>query len=213
MNDIQQHAAKVAASLDQIGGLVSDLHLPAGSPERHVFGWTLVRLSFDHARSITSLFLNHGAELAGSAFALARVMDEAFIRGAWFALHATDDDAGYFRRKDEMPSKKLTEEIEQHPPFDERKPFTQLRTNAWTRFNGYTHSGIQAVGAYMNGNTLGPNFSDADTHLLLEHAEAMAINGVIVLVTTLETADPSQLRAQHDRLNALLNIPAWQQPT
>lgn len=210
---IQAHAAKVAASLHQAGALASKLRMPAETPDRYVISWALLRMSYDHAASIVSLIHHHGAELAGSAFALTRIMDEAQLRGAWFALHASDDDAKFFLTKDAFPKtsagrrrtvEDLIGEIEQHEPFDRMKPYSKLYENAWKKLNSFTHSGAQQVGAYTQAAGLGASFKEEDIHALLDHAEAMAINAVLVMTLLVED---EQLRSFSQELEALVAIP------
>lgn len=189
--DIREYAAQVAVNINKIGKKVSMLEIPAGHSDRYRISWALLRLAMDHGASITSNLHHHGPDLAGSAFALLRPMNEAFKRGTWFGLCATDKHTERFIQYDEVPSqRKLTEDIEKIPPFDRFPMFTGVFNNAWEKFHSFTHGGVQAVGAYTRGGSIGASFHEEHLHAALDHVEAVYVTAGHVMCMICGEFDP-----------------------
>lgn len=178
----KEYARHIAGTLNALGKQASRLSLPAGVPDNLRVAWAQLRLAFDHAAGITTLFHHNARELAGPAFALLRPMNEAFKRGTWIAFCASDAETQAFIRSDKLPKRNLAEEIEQHAPFDQFPMFTEQHKAAWGRFHSFTHAGIQMVGAYTMGHGIGPAFPEEDMRKVLDHAEAVASIVVQVMV-------------------------------
>lgn len=168
--------------------------------------WTLLRVSFDHAASINSLLYHHGIELSGSAFALLRPMNEALKRGAWIALCATDDQVQTFITKDKLPKVNLAEQIEQVPPFDEFPLFSKQHANAWDKFHSFTHAGSHMVGAYTQGESVGPAFQPELIIEVLNHAEAIAMMVIQIMVMIAGDFDPDLGHAVLGELNEIIPV-------
>jgi hypothetical protein len=168
--------------------------------------WALLRLAYDHAASIVSIFHHHGTELAGSPFALMRPMNEAFKRGTWFALCATDEETDDFVANDRIPKRNLASEIERHPPFDTLPMFSEQYANAWRKFHSFTHGGSQIVGAYTLGHGIGAAFPEADVIKALDHAEAIAVTVVAVMCMVAENFDPESARASIAQMETIVPV-------
>jgi hypothetical protein len=199
----QEYARHIAGTLNAVGKQASRLSLPAGVPDKLRIGWAQLRLAFDHAAAITSLFHYHGSELAGPAFALLRPMNEAFKRGTWVALCATNSECQAFIDSDKLPKRNLAVEIEQHAPFDQFPMFTKQYEAAWNKFHSFTHAGIQMVGAYTMGHGIGPAFPEQDIRMVLDHAEAVASMVVQVMVMIAGEFDPSLASDVLDRMQEI----------
>ena len=206
---IEAYAARIAGNLNTAGQAASRLHLPETTPYRFRVAWALLRLAYDHAASIVSNFHHHGGELAGSPFALMRPMNEAFKRGAWFALCATDEETDDFVANDRVPQRNLAREIERHPPFDRLPMFSEQYANAWSKFHSFTHGGSQIVGAYTLGHGIGAAFPEADVIKALDHAEAIACTVVMVMCMVGENFDPENAHAAIAQMETI--VPVGQQ--
>lgn len=201
---IRDYAAQVAATLNQAGAQASRLSIPPGSPDRFRVAWALLRLAFDHAASISSLFYHHGEELAGSPFALLRPMNEALRRGAWIGLCASDEAVQAFIDDDDLPpGKTMVADLEHIEPFDSYPIFSQQFANAWTKFHSFTHAGNQMVGAYTMGHGIGPSFPVEDIFKVLDHAEAIAMMVVQTMVMVAGHFDPAVAHEVLDELNRI----------
>lgn len=181
---ISSHASEITTTLQEAGELAARLELPAGLPDRYWVSWALLRLSFDHARSIASLLEHHDIELAGSAFALLRPMNEALKRGTWFGLCATDEQTDRFIESGKLPGgADLTKDIERRPPFDKFRIFSGLHENASHKLHDFTHGGVQMAGAYVAGTDgIGSSYQASDVISVLNHAEGVGIQSVHVMV-------------------------------
>jgi len=193
-------------TLNAAAVLANRLSLPAGLPDKYMVAWTLLRISFDHAASINSLLYHHGIELSGSAFALLRPMNEALKRGAWIALRATDDQVQMFVTKDQLPKINLAAEIEQIPPFDEFPLFSKQYANAWDKFHSFTHAGSQMLGAYTQGENIGPAFAPELIIEMLNHVEAIAMMVVQVMVMIAGDFDPDLALAVLGELGEIIPV-------
>lgn len=203
---IQEHARRTFETLNAAGVLASQLGLPGGLPDRFLVAWTLVRISFDHAAGINSLLAHHGIELSGPAFALLRPMNEALKRGTWIAFCATDEQIQTFVTEDRLPRINLAEQIEQIPPFDEFPFFSEQYANAWDKLHSFTHAGSQMVGAYTQGESIGPAFSVDLIHDVLSHAEAVAMTAVHILVMIAGEFDPDVGRGVLEELSKIVPV-------
>lgn len=213
--DIRDYAALVAVNLNKVSRAVAKLETPAGDSQRFRVSWALLRLAMDHGASITSNLHHHGPELAGSAFALLRPMNEAFKRGTWFGFCADDTQTQRFIEHDKVPpARTLTEAIERIPPFDAYPMFTGVFENAWKKFDSFTHGGVQAVGAYTRGGSIGASFREEDLRAALDHVEAVFVTAGHVMcmicgefapelaqsvLTALEDVSPTQHSAARVR--------------
>ncbi|MBB5940790.1 hypothetical protein [Xanthomonas sp. 3307] len=184
------YARHIARTLNAVGQQASRLALPAGVSNKLRIAWAQLRLAFDHATAITSLFHYHDSELAGPAFALLRPMNDALKRGTWMAFCATDTETQTFIDSDKLPKRNLAQEIEQHAPFDQFPMFTKQYEAAWDKFHSFTHTGIQMVGAYTLGHGIGPAFPEQDIRMVLDHSEAVASMVVQVMVMIAGDFDP-----------------------
>lgn len=201
---IKEYASQIAATLNLAGVQASRLSVPAGATERERVAWALLRLAFDHAAAISSLFYHHEGELAGPAFALLRPMNEALRRGTWIAFCASDAAVQKFIDDDELPpGKSMVADIEKIEPFDKFPMFSQQYANAWDKFHSFTHAGIQMVGAYTMGHGIGAAFPEENIRDVLDHAEAVAMLVVQVLVMIAGDHDPDLAHDVLDQLNKI----------
>ena len=195
-----EYATHTAATLNAFGEQAGRLSLPADAAPRLRIAWAQLRLSFDHACAITSLFRHHGPELAGPAFALLRPLNEACKRGTWMAFCATDADAQAFIDHDKMPKRNLAKEIEKHSPFDRFPIFTVQYVKAWEKFHSFTHAGNQMVGAYTMGHGIGAAFPDSDIRTVLDHAETIGSLVVHVMAMVAGEFDEDLTHSVMDQL-------------
>lgn len=207
---VERHATRVIASIDVIAAQGSELALPGHLPDRFRIGWALLRASLDHATAIAVLLSRHDGALAGSACALLRPMNEAFKRGTWFLLCASEAETEAFLREDTMPRRNLAADIERIPPFDRFPIFSAQYANAWERFHSYTHGGRALVAAYTQGDAIGIGLPDEELLRLLDHVEAIALNGVHVMAAVCGEFDRATAERVLDALDAL--TPAREQP-
>jgi len=122
----------------------------------HTFAGFLTTL-FEHHDS-TLLLLGTGKNNA-TAFALARVLVEAFYRGLWVFLCATDEQINQIRAGGEPYPKfiDMTNAVDQQLGSTGR---LTLDRPIWRALNGFTHTGLEQLSRRFNAEgDLVPNYS------------------------------------------------------
>lgn len=158
--------------LDRIDQTLNFFSIESAS-NRSICAGALYSLTLDHARSICNLIK---IKAPASAFALNRVMFEAYIRGAWVHYCASDNQVDIFASdsgiKESLSSRKdidfenLVLQVEQatgSPAY-----LSEIKTRSWKALNGYTHNGIQQISRYINNKVLRPNFSEDEEREAIE---------------------------------------------
>lgn len=158
--------------LDRIDQTLNFIAIESAS-NRSICAGALYSLTLDHARSICNL-IKFGAP--ASAFALNRVMFEAYIRGAWIHYYASDKQVDNFAngrgikeksaQKKDIDFKNLILQVEQatnSPAY-----FSIIKTRSWKALNAYTHSGIHQISRYITNKTIWPNFSEDEKREAIE---------------------------------------------
>jgi hypothetical protein len=149
------------SQLQEAGGLVEWLRLQVH--ERELPASNRVRaaasclgIAQEHHHAIVLLLER---TLYASAFALMRVEFEAYVRGVWLMLCATDDKVGRFLNGDEPPKiDALLSELEATPGFAE-KVLSGLKQKHWRAMCGYTHTGGIHVQRWNTPDGVEPNYS------------------------------------------------------
>jgi hypothetical protein len=120
-------------------------------------------------------------QLNGSALALMRVVAEAYIRGAWFARCATDDEVQRFQ-KDELEKgiRTLVRELEASLG-NANDVLSRTIKNQWNTLCSFTHTGFKQVTRRYTGSILKPNYPEAEVIQALNFAGAVGILSLIEL--------------------------------
>lgn len=200
MTPLQQRADQILNDLQFAGDQASRLRMPGTMPEHHRSALALLRAAYDDAVSINYLVRGLGGELAGSAFSLLRPMNDKLKRGSWFFFCGDEVSALDFLRSDNMPNGNLAQQIEVHPPFDQFNIFSEVYQNAFRYFHSFTHGGNQIANGYSAGNGIGASYPDSKIMQSIEHAQAVGITAVQVMVMVGGEYD---LATGHDILDQL----------
>ena len=123
----------------------------------------LLTTVFEHHDS-TLLLLRTGKNDA-SAFALARVLVEAFYRGLWLYLCATDDQVEQVRTGG-APYPKFIDITQAVDKSLGGKGKSKLGSDIWKSLNGFTHTGIEQLSRRFNTN--GELVPDYDVDVIIE---------------------------------------------
>lgn len=124
-------------------------NLPIKRTARNRISVGLFDLAMEHHGSIHILITN---KHYGSAFALLRPQLEAFVRGTWFNLCATEKQIESYKNDKEPPKINiLISAIEKTPGYPENS-LTRMKENTWSTLCGYTHGSYYHV-AYRNTAT------------------------------------------------------------
>lgn len=116
------------------------------------------------------------------AFALVRLVFEAYLRGVWFAHCATDTELERFAKGDSPPKvPKMLEAIEKTPGFNSGQ-LSAIYTRSWSAMCAYTHTGSQQVLRWNTSDAIQQNYPDIDVN------EALSFTGALALLSTIGLA-------------------------
>lgn len=121
--------------------------------------------------------------LFGSMHAMMRILIESVTRGLWILHCATEAELDRFEKRGiDKHFGDLTAEIEAAIGAS-RPTLSQMKKNAWTAMNDFTHTGyIQATRRHGDG-TLGPNYPEADVIKCINAAGAYGLLASAQLVS------------------------------
>jgi hypothetical protein len=164
--------------------VVHNCELPANNRVRAA--GSCLTIAQDHHHAI--VFLLEG-RLYASSFALLRVEFEAYIRGEWLALCATDDEVkqflkGYEKPKDRPNIDCMIQKLESTPAFEEQK-LSCLKQRTWKALCSYTHTDGLHVQRWNTAEAIEPNYSDDDLVEVLQFADiivSLSVLGIIKLM-------------------------------
>ena len=129
-------------------------------------------VALEHQKAI-HLLVSH--KLYGSAFALARLIFEAYVRGVWLKWCATDKEVERFKSgKLDKEFGELVQEIEKLDGFDEGV-LSDIKIKTWKTLNSFTHSGYAQVVRRNTESTIEPNYTDAEKIELLNFAMSIGL--------------------------------------
>jgi hypothetical protein len=171
--------ASAADYLNSIGAIIHECDLPATKRVRAAA--SCLAIAQDHHHAIVVL-LDH--ELYASSFALVRVAFEAYVRGEWLALCATDAEVDRFVEGNEPPRFSiLLESLELTETFSEMI-LSKIKENSWRAMCAFTHTGGLHIQRWNTPDAIEPNYDEAEVRKVLSSAEtigALAVIGIASL--------------------------------
>jgi len=171
------------------------LKLPAGLNSQ--ISGALLHLSLEHFDAIIVLVSNR---LNGSAAALIRPQYEALIRGIFFHLCASDEEASSFSEGGDPPKiKQMIERLEEKPGFTSGV-LSKVHSREWRAMNSFTHGGSAQINKRFFGPDLVGSYSEEDRTIILKQSQYMAFmaaSHTAIACGDLELA--KQLKADNER--------------
>lgn len=131
------------------------------------YALTLFAIALEH-RAATLLLANYGAMT--SAFALARPIYEAFMRGMWAAHCATPEDFELMSRTMGIAKLETVVKVVQKT-FPGNDAFKRSRDILWAPLSDYAHGGVRQMTRWMGRDTIEPQYSDEEIVELLGFAD------------------------------------------
>jgi hypothetical protein len=146
--------------------------LPMASDQRLRLSAGCLHLAFDHHDAII-LLVEHG--IYGSAFALLRLIFEAYIRGIWLLHCASETDLDKFEQdKFNRTFGSLIGDLEKHEAYSEGI-LSLVKQDSWNLLNSFTHSGFHHVRRRNTQNYIEANYPEGEIVAALNFAGAIAI--------------------------------------
>jgi hypothetical protein len=162
-----------------------------------------------------SILLLSEHQLFASSFALVRVAFDAYVRGVWLSICATDEQVERFIALKEPPTtSRLVAAIDAHPNF-EGGFLSAYKKQAYTWMCDFTHTGGGQILRWTGSEGVEPNYPLAEVLEVMAISETVAILalfGIIGLVDDEEIVNEAirQVELVRDRL---LDLHAQQRAT
>jgi len=146
--------------------------LEISSEERMRLSAGCLDMALEHQKAIVLLVAN---KLYGSAFSLARLIFEAYVRGVWLQMCASDTEIEKYKNdKLEKNFSTLIQDIENCDGFEEGI-LSAAKTANWISMNSFTHSGYLQAVRRNKEETIEPNYTDEEIIELLNIANALGM--------------------------------------
>ena len=166
---------------------VHERELPATERVRAAGGCLAIAQDIHHA--IVKLI---ESQLYAGAFALVRVSFEAYVRGEWLSLCASNNQVRRFLTGAEPPKiDVMLEALERQPAFREQV-LSQIKRRTWKAMCGYTHVGGLHVQRWASADGIEPNYSVEEVREALRFADiivALSVLGVLGLANAEDSAE------------------------
>lgn len=120
-------------------------------------------------------------DFRGSAFALVRVLLEAFFRAHWVNFCASPDEVERIAQREfSFPGMQAMVDAIDTASASECF-FAQIKQSGWKAMNSYTHTGFKQLSRRFRGTRVEPNYPDAEVLVLIN----VTTSAVIMLAWTL----------------------------
>ena len=147
----------------------------------------------DYFTGITTLIEQ---KVHGAAFALVRSIFETFVRAVWLKDCATEEDLAAFERDERGRNFDLIlAKIEELDAF-KSGTLSDLKKQAWSAMNSYTHGGIHQVARRVKGNAIDPNYEDGEIIEVLRMGQMFALLAFIQIFLVAGRKDLEQVGIQ-----------------
>lgn len=168
--------------LNWLGESISECEMP-GTLRVRVAGSCLA-IAQEHHRGIVALL---GNQVFSSSLALLRCQFEAYVRGEWMSLCASDSQVDSFAHgKEPPPIKEMITALEATPTFS-HMILGKIKANSWSVMCDYSHTGGLHIQRWGTGDIIEPGYSDDEIRVALAMAEtfgALAVVGVAYLANS-----------------------------
>jgi hypothetical protein len=122
---------------------------------------------------------------------LLRVAFEAYVRGEWLAVCATDEEVEAFVKGKEPPKfRLLLERLEQTEGF-KQQVLSTIEVHAWEAMCAYTHTGGLHVQRWNTPQSIEPSYEEDEIREVLSFSEtigSLAVIGVAKLAEDVDSA-------------------------
>jgi len=136
-------------------------------------------VAMEHHKSII-LLVSHS--LYGSAFALVRLIYEAYIRGVWLHRCASNKEIERFKKgKIDKVFGVLITEIEGVEGY-EIGTLSNVKETSWNNMNSYTHSGFNQIARRITESSIEPNYDEKEINQCIYFATVIGLMSALEIV-------------------------------
>lgn len=160
--------------------------LPMLSERRSRLAAGCLHLAFDHHDAI--ILLTDRA-IYGSAFALLRLIFEAYVRGSWLLYCASETDLDRFENDNlDRSFGSLISDLEKLEAYSVGV-LSQAKRDSWNMLNSLTHSGYHHVRRRKTQKSIEANYPEQEIVGALNFAGALALMSTTELATAAGNED------------------------
>lgn len=168
------HIRESEALIQWLDSRIHGLQMPSSFRFRLAGGCLDVAL--EHQKAIVLLI---SGELYGSAFAISRLLLEAYVRGVWLHQCASDNDLKRFEVGSfDRTFGNLVEDIEKLEGFSVGV-LSAVKKNSWAAMCGFTHTGFGQVVRRNKESTIEPNYEEAEVLEMLAFADGIGLMAAV----------------------------------
>jgi hypothetical protein len=132
----------------------------------------------EHHQSIVILTEHR---IFASSFALLRVAFDAYVRGVWLSLCATDAEVtDFFGGKEPGSMKLMLQAIESKPEFSNGE-LSSIKDRSWNTMCDYTHTGGRQVQRWNTDDAVEPSYTIEEVMEVLQLTELLGMMSVVSL--------------------------------
>jgi hypothetical protein len=166
--DLTELIRRSECSIQSLDRQIDGLEISSNFRSRLAGG--CLEIALEHQKAIVLLAAR---KLHGSAFSLARILFEAYVRGVWLNRCANDLDLERFEK--ERLAKKLGEmlnDIERLEGF-EAKVLSDIKSRSWKVMNSFTHTGFHQVVRRQTETTIESSYEVEEIGEVIDFANAL----------------------------------------
>jgi len=146
--------------------------LEVSSDDRPRIVASCLDIALEHQKAIILLIAN---KLYGSAFALIRLLFEAYVRGLWLNYCANDKEINKFKKgKMDKEFGKLIEDIEKIDGYNVGT-LSSAKKAGWKVMNSFTHSGFNQIIRRNTKSTIEPNYEIEEIEEVINFTNAIGL--------------------------------------
>jgi len=183
---MQEAITKSEALIQWLDQQIHGLVFP--NEERTRLAASCLDVALEHQKAIVLLVAN---KLYGSAFSLARIIFEAFVRGVWLQMRASDDELEKYK-KDKLEKRFFTliKEIEECDGFKEGI-LSAAKAENWNHMNSFTHSGYLQSMRRNKEESIESNYTTEEVLEVLNIANALGMLSALQIAILADKQDLS----------------------
>jgi len=182
---VPEHILAEARELvDWMGATTADLPFP--STDRFKAAATCFAIVQEHHDSIVVLAEHR---LFATCFALVRVAFDAYVRGVWLSLCASEEWVRRFIALEDPPNMvDLLKAIEKHPDFEDGH-LSRYKAAAYKALCDLTHTGGRQVRQWDKGNAIEPDYRVEEILEAIHVSQSFAMLSVLGVITLVDDTD------------------------
>jgi len=154
--------------------------LPVTASLRNRLAGACLSITQDHHCAII-LLLQHG--LNASAFALARLQFESYVRGIWLAQRATDVQVQQYSMGGEPPSMdRMLESLEKLEAYS-GGTLSEVKAKSWSNMCSLTHTGSMQANRWLTVDAIEQNYPAEEVAGLARYSACFALLSGVGMAT------------------------------